>query len=283
MDILFIILIMIVMLIREYRILMPLSVSEYKKGQRYMIARAQLEAGFEGDRVELVGAEPCQHAKFGAGIHQEKRYHLARHLPFWAQKFLPTEPFYVTENSWNYYPRYNETNFTCHLSNRISVEVQTTYQDDAGNTDNALNLTPEELAVREVVYLDLVYDEMSNATKEAACSLKGFKSEKIDRGPFAPDWPHSSSPVMCSYKVIRVNVNVFGFQTIGESTIHGKLRDVLLQGHKEAVLWLDEWYDITEGELVELEERLRMKPVKNFEDTDIPDTSTVAEGGACNI
>ena len=270
------------MLIREYRILMPLSVSEYKKGQRYMIARAQLEAGYEGDCVELVSAEPCQHEEFGTGIHQEKRYHLARHLPYWAQKLVPAEPFYVTENSWNYYPRFNMTNFTCHLTSRISVEVQTTYQDNAGTTENALNLSPEELAVREVVYLDLVFDEISNAAKESACSLKGFKSEKTGRGPYGPDWAHSSSPVMCSYKVIKVNVNVFGFQTIGESTVHNKLQDVLLQGHKEAVLWLDEWYDITEGELVELEERLRMKPVKESIETG-QSVELGAEGGACKL
>lgn len=263
---------------------MPLSVAEYKKGQRYMIARAQLEAGIEGDHVELVNAEQCQHEKFGTGLHQEKRYHLARHLPSWAQKFLPTDPFYVTENSWNYYPIYNFTHFTCHFTSRISVEVFTTYEENAGTSDNPLNLTPEELAVREVVYLDIVNDEISNAAKEAACSLKKFKSAKTGRGPFSPYWVETASPVMCSYKVIKVNVNVFGFQTIGESTVHNKLRDVLLQGHKEAVLWLDEWYDITEGELMVLEEQLRIKSDKPSSSAQEEGTSPAgAEGGACNI
>lgn len=243
------------MLIREYRILMPLTVEEYRIGQRYMIARAQYEAGFEGDKVVQINSNSCFNDKYGHGTYRQKNYHLDRHFPSWAQKFLPNDPFFVNEESWSYYPIYNLAKFSSQLTNRISLEVESCYEDNFGTNDNALNLSPEELAQREIIYIDVVNDVMSNSSKDALTTLKGFQSKKICRGPFADNWA-ALFPGMCSYKVFKLRVDIFGIKTIAESTIQSKLQEVLLKSHRESVLWLDEWIDITEGEIIEMENML---------------------------
>lgn len=45
---------------KEYRIAMPLTVSEYHIGQLYMIARHSLEQSHGGEGVEVVENRPCE-------------------------------------------------------------------------------------------------------------------------------------------------------------------------------------------------------------------------------
>ncbi|KAK2192393.1 hypothetical protein NP493_30g02057 [Ridgeia piscesae] len=66
------------MLIKEYRICMPLTVEEYKLGQLYMIAKHSHEQSEKGDGVEVVCNEPCEHPKYGKGQRTEKRIYLSR-------------------------------------------------------------------------------------------------------------------------------------------------------------------------------------------------------------
>lgn len=241
------------MIIREYRILMPISVNEYRRGQCYMIARAELEATLEGDAILLMLNEPCYDQIYGSGKHQIKRFYLSRHIPSWLQHVLPTTLFYVTEESWSYYPHFSRSIFTTKLIPQVRVEILCSYINDSGTTYNALGLSDVELSSRQVMVLDVVTDKLKNKPKQDKCHLDGFRSENAGRGPFSQDWSKKFDPVMCSYKVIKSHVDFIGINTKAETAILDALREVLLKTHIEAVLWLDEWYDITEGELVQLE------------------------------
>lgn len=91
------------MLIREYRVCMPLSVDEYQIGQLYMIAKHSAEQSKDGDGVEVVENHPHEDPVHGHGQFTEKRIHLSNKLPTWIKNFVP-KLFYVTEKAWNYYP-----------------------------------------------------------------------------------------------------------------------------------------------------------------------------------
>ncbi|KAI8039597.1 hypothetical protein M5D96_007017 [Drosophila gunungcola] len=90
-------------LTKEYRVCMPLTVEEYKIGQLYMIARHSLEQSEEGEGVEVVENKPCEDPVHGKGQYTEKHIHLSSRLPYWIQAICP-RVFYVIEKSWNYYP-----------------------------------------------------------------------------------------------------------------------------------------------------------------------------------
>ena len=47
----------------------------------------------------------------------------------------------------------------------------------------------------------------------------GYKSELTGRGPLGKDWMETSKPVMCCYKLIKVDVKFWGIQTKTENTI----------------------------------------------------------------
>ncbi|KAA0703117.1 Cytoplasmic phosphatidylinositol transfer protein 1 [Triplophysa tibetana] len=66
------------MLVKEYRICMPLTVDEYKIGQLYMISKHSNEQSGGGEGVEVVRNEPCTDPKHGAGQITEKRIYLNR-------------------------------------------------------------------------------------------------------------------------------------------------------------------------------------------------------------
>ncbi|CAL1530451.1 unnamed protein product [Lymnaea stagnalis] len=97
------------MLLKEYRICMPLSVDEYRIGQLYMIAKHSHEQSEKGEGVEVIKNEECSDPVHGVGRYTEKRIHLSNRLPSWIQSVIP-KIFYITEKAWNYFP-YTITGF----------------------------------------------------------------------------------------------------------------------------------------------------------------------------
>ncbi|KAF1394994.1 hypothetical protein EPR50_G00015270 [Perca flavescens] len=91
------------MLLKEYRICMPLTVEEYRVGQLYMISKHSHEQSDRGEGVEVVQNEPYEDPAHGQGQFTEKRVYLNSKLPTWARAVVP-KIFYVTEKAWNYYP-----------------------------------------------------------------------------------------------------------------------------------------------------------------------------------
>lgn len=105
-----------------------------------------------------------------------------------------------------------------------------------------LNLSPEKLAERAVDEIDIAFDELSKHYKREE-DPKFFQSMKTKRGPLIEGW-RDDKPIMCSYKVVDVSFEVWGFQTRVEDFIHHCIREVLLLGHRQAFTWIDEWVHI---------------------------------------
>ncbi|XP_061425859.1 cytoplasmic phosphatidylinositol transfer protein 1-like [Lethenteron reissneri] len=66
------------MLVKEYRICMPLTVEEYRVGQLYMISKHSHEQSDRGEGVEVVSNQPHLDPTHGTGQYTEKRLHLSR-------------------------------------------------------------------------------------------------------------------------------------------------------------------------------------------------------------
>ncbi|BFG05539.1 cytoplasmic phosphatidylinositol transfer protein 1 [Drosophila madeirensis] len=230
-------------LTKEYRVCMPLTVEEYKIGQLYMIARHSLEQSEEGEGVEVVENKPCEDDVHGKGQYTEKHIHLSSRLPYWVQAICP-RVFYVIEKSWNYYP-YTLTEYTCSFIPKLNVLIKTKYEDNNGTTDNCLDLSEEELKLRSVDHLDIAFDEFSPKHYKREEDPKFFKSIKTNRGPLVEGWRETDKPIMCSYKVVHASFEVWGLQTKVEDFIQRGIRDILLLGHRQAFAWLDEWHGMT--------------------------------------
>nr|CAD7454120.1 unnamed protein product [Timema tahoe] len=140
----------IAMLVKEYRIPLPLSVEEYRIAQLYMITkktRDESHSAFDG--VEIMVNEPYTDGPGGQGQFTRKVFHVARRLPVWIKSFLPKNALLATEESWNAYP-YTKTVYSNNMVNKFSLEIETRFQSDSGGQDNVFQLSHDELEERIV-------------------------------------------------------------------------------------------------------------------------------------
>ncbi|KAJ8392839.1 hypothetical protein AAFF_G00070430 [Aldrovandia affinis] len=234
------------MLMKEYRICMPLTVDEYRIGQLYMISKHSSEQTGGGEGVEVVRNEPQSHPQHGIGQLTEKRIYLSSKLPSWMRTFVP-RIFYITEKAWNFYP-YTITEYTV-----ISHPVWGTR--DNGNNDNVFGDSPSP--PESVCHLDILTDPIPDRHYKQSEDLSHWVSKKTGRGPLVADWRNKSEPIMCSYKRVQCSFEVYGLQGRTEEFIHKNIRDILLVGHRQAVAWTDEWHGMNLEEVREYEKELQ--------------------------
>lgn len=244
------------MLMKEYRICMPLTVEEYRIGQLYMISKHSHEQSDRGEGVEVVQNEPYEDPNHGNGQLTEKRVYLNSKLPSWARAVVP-KIFYVTEKAWNYYP-YTITEYTCSFLPKFSIHIETKYEDNKGSNDSIFDNEAKDLE-REVCFIDIASDEIPERYYKESEDPKYFKSQKTGRGQLKEGWRETHQPIMCSYKLVTVKFEVWGLQTRVEQFVHKVVRDILLIGHRQAFAWVDEWYDMTMDDVREYEKNMHEK------------------------
>lgn len=248
------------MLIKEYRIPLPMSVEEYRIAQLYMIQKkSRLDSVGEGSGVEILENIPYTDGPGGSGQYTKKIYHIGSHLPGWLKAILPKAALRVEEEAWNAYP-YTKMRTTCPFVEKFFVDVETYYYPDAGQQENVFNLSAVDLQSREVDIIDPIKDAVSTSDYREEEDPLLYISSKTGRGPLKENWlehyrvENPPSDVMCAYKLIKVEFRYWGMQNKIEHFIHSGLRRPMLMGHRQAWVWQDEWYGLTIEDIRKLEE-----------------------------
>ncbi|XP_077430907.1 cytoplasmic phosphatidylinositol transfer protein 1b isoform X1 [Vanacampus margaritifer] len=240
------------MLVKEYRICMPLTVEEYRIGQLYMISKHSCEQSGGGEGVEVVRNDADTHPQHGPGQVTEKRIYLSSKLPAWAKAFAPRF-FYVTEKAWNFYP-YTITEYSVSFIPKFSIRIETRFENNNGCNDNIFGTpTPAE----NVSFLDILSDPIPEKHYKESEDLSRWQSSKTKRGPLEEGWRKEHQPIMCSYKRVHCSFEVYGLQTKTEDFIHRNIRDILLIGHRQAVAWVDEWHGLSLEEVRQYEQMMQ--------------------------
>lgn len=261
------------MLIKEYRIPLPLTVEEYRIAQLYMIAKkSREESSGEGSGVEILINEPYEDGPGGKGQYTQKIYHVGSHLPGWFKSLLPKSALTVSEEAWNAYP-YTKTRYTCPFVEKFSLEIETYYFADNGHQENVFNLSGSDLKNRTIDLIDVVKDQLYGADYVKEEDPKLFISQKCNRGPLADTWLDdyweevqgkqqplpSGKSLMCAYKLCKVEFRYWGMQTKLEKFIHDvALRKTMLRAHRQAWAWQDEWYGLTMDDIREIEKQTQL-------------------------
>jgi len=245
------------MLVKEYRIPLPLSVEEYRVAQLYMIAKKSREESHGAESgVEILVNEPYTEGPGAPGQYTHKLYHVGKHLPGWLKALLPKSALIVDEEAWNAYP-YTKTRYTCPFVEKFSIQIETRYFDDDGRQENVFDMSEDDLKERQVDVIDIVKDQLYGSDYVEQEDPTIYKSEKTGRGPLSKRWIESnydSKTVMCAYKVCRVEFRYWGMQTKVEKFIHDyALRRVMLRAHKQAWAWQDEWIGLNMDDIRKLE------------------------------
>ncbi|GAB6028613.1 hypothetical protein CHUAL_004450 [Chamberlinius hualienensis] len=253
------------MLIKEYRIALPLTVEEYRIAQLYMIAKkSREESRGAGSGVEILVNEPYTDGPGGNGQYTHKIFHVGSHLPGWFKALLPKSALIVEERAWNAYP-YTKTRYTCPFVEKFFLEIETKYLSDCGDNDNVFDLNGSELRSRIVDTIDVVKDQLVGADYKSEEDPKLYVSQKTHRGPLTDCWldeysresnsrRHGSKDIMCAYKLCRVEFKYWGMQSKIEKFIHDMaLRKTMLRAHRQAWAWQDEWVGLTMEDIRRLE------------------------------
>ncbi|XP_074154947.1 membrane-associated phosphatidylinositol transfer protein 2 isoform X8 [Sminthopsis crassicaudata] len=253
------------MLIKEYRIPLPMSVEEYRIAQLYMIQKkSREETCGEGSGVEILENRPYTDGPGGAGQYTHKVYHIGMHIPSWFRSILPKAALRVEEESWNAYP-YTRTRYTCPFVEKFSIDIETFYKPDAGDSANVFNLSPMEKRQTTLDPIDIVKDPIPPNEYKLEEDPRLFRSVKTKRGPLSEDWieeclrQSSHLPIMCAYKLCKVEFRYWGMQSKIERFIHDVgLRKVMVRAHRQAWCWQDEWYGLTIEDIRELEKEAQL-------------------------
>ncbi|CAG7825720.1 unnamed protein product [Allacma fusca] len=257
------------MLIKEYRIPLPLTVEEYRIAQLYMIAKkSREESSGVGSGVEIMVNEPYEDGPGGSGQYTQKIYHVGSHLPGWFKGLLPKSALTVEEMAWNAYP-YTKTRFTCPFVQRFSLEIETYYCGDGGHQENVFNLSGSDYRNRVVDVIDVVKDQLHGADYTRDEDPRVFVSQKTGRGPVVSEnwieeyWKEvkgqkmpllNGKAIMTAYKLCKVEFHYWGMQSKIEKFIHDvALRKTMLRAHRQAWAWQDEWFGLTMEDIREIE------------------------------
>uniref|UniRef100_A0A673VGV4 Phosphatidylinositol transfer protein membrane associated 2 n=1 Tax=Suricata suricatta TaxID=37032 RepID=A0A673VGV4_SURSU len=251
------------MIIKEYRIPLPMTVEEYRIAQLYMIQKkSRNETYGEGSGVEILENRPYTDGPGGSGQYTHKVYHVGMHIPSWFRSILPKAALRVVEESWNAYP-YTRTRFTCPFVEKFSIDIETFYKTDAGENPNVFSLSPVEKSQLTIDVIDIVKDPVPPSEYKTEEDPKLFHSIKTQRGPLSDNWieeyKQQVCPIMCAYKLCKVEFRYWGMQSKIERFIHDTgLRKVMVRAHRQAWCWQDEWYGLSMENIRELEKEAQL-------------------------
>eukprot|EP01110_Echinostelium_bisporum_P007019 TRINITY_DN27228_c0_g1_i1.p1 TRINITY_DN27228_c0_g1~~TRINITY_DN27228_c0_g1_i1.p1 ORF type:complete len:266 (-),score=102.72 TRINITY_DN27228_c0_g1_i1:174-971(-) len=232
------------MIVKEFRIVLPLTVEEYKIGQLFSVAKTSSQETSKGEGVEVIKNEPYKDDQ-SEGQYTEKIYHLGSRLPGWVKAILPASALKLEEKAWNAFPYCKTVLSNPFLGSKFTFIIESRHANDKGEQDNIHNLTPEQLKQREVDIIDIADNsKIDKKEYKAEEDPTLVRSEKANRGPLVGDWK-DKDPTMCCYKLVTAEIKIWGMQTKGENFLMTFERNLFTKFHRQVYCWLDEWLGLS--------------------------------------
>ncbi|KAK8707445.1 hypothetical protein V6N13_058506 [Hibiscus sabdariffa] len=243
--------------LKEFRIVMPMSLEEYQVSQMYMVMKMQQQSTNGAEGVEVLENRPFQDDIFGRGQYTSKVYRLQSKAPAWLTSIAPTDALVMQEEAWNAYPRC-KTVIKCPYFTKFSLTIETVHRADNGKSENVHGLNEEQLAARQVEIIDIASaekDYWSYAIGSSNFDFSKFKSAKTGRGPLLDGWQENCSPVMTAYKLVTIDAPYWGFGYRLEQALLAGERALFVESHRNCLGWIDEWFGMTTQQIRELEQQ----------------------------
>lgn len=261
------------MIIKEYRVVLPMTVEEYQVAQLYSVAQASKNETGGGEGIEVLKNEPFAstegvqpktpllNGNYTSGQFTHKIYHLASKVPTYILWLAPKGSLEIHEEAWNAFP-YCRTVITNpdYMKENFVIKIETMHLPDRGDTENAHGLDPDTLRQREVVRIDIAHDPVDRRDYKADEDPTTFKSQKTGRGPLNESgWEKKCTPVMCCYKLVTVEFKWWGLQGKVEKFIHKAERRIFTNFHRQVFCWTDQWYGMTMADIRALEDKTKVE------------------------
>ncbi|KAF8039786.1 hypothetical protein BT93_B2103 [Corymbia citriodora subsp. variegata] len=244
--------------LKEFRIVMPISLEEYRVAQMYAVTKMQHQSRTDTEGVDILESRPFEDGEFGKGHYTSKVYRLQSKVPTWLTTFAPADALILQEEAWNAYPRC-KTVLKCPYFTKFSLTIETIHKADNGQLENVHGLSEEQLATRQVESIDIataMTDYWSYAIGSSDVDFSKFKSVKTGRGPLSEGWQSKCNPVMTAYKLVTVDAPYWGFGYRLEQAMLSAERALFIESHRNCFSWIDDWFGMNIQQVRELERSL---------------------------
>nr|XP_039266954.1 phosphatidylinositol transfer protein alpha isoform-like [Styela clava] len=255
------------MIIKEFRIVLPISVEEYQFAYRWSVTEADKNETGGGEGVEWVINEPRENDEHGKHQYTHKIYHLLSKAPSIIRKLAPSGSLQVHGRSFNGYP-YCETIITNeYMKDSFLVSIESKHVSDFGKIENIFGLSKDELDKRQVINVDIVNNPIDPRDHTAETDPKKFTFSRdgVARGPLAEDWMEklkendSTKPHMCVYKLVKCEFKWFGLQETMEKRIMKFYARLFLNLHRQVYCSMKEWYGVGMDDVLTKEEKTKVE------------------------
>jgi hypothetical protein len=243
----------------EIRIIFPVPYDRYDDATTYVIAkRAREESDGKGEGIEVVTNEPYEQGE-ERGMYSHKIYHYRSRCPRWLRWAVPVSCTEFNEKCWFAYPHGKFEYFIPGFGTRFNLQLETfssPYSRDVPFPDNPAHLTPHELSIRTVQYMDVIAshprpDRPDWDLAGFECPEAGISKLPAPTRPFdpkrPPEWTETyPGRMMVCVKVIRAHLQIWGLQTRLERYVASEVMPGVFLGSARAVVgWSREWAGMT--------------------------------------
>lgn len=246
------------MLITEFRIPMPFTLDEYKRGQTYTTIKTSLRESSNDEGVEVIKSEPFSNNEempegHTSGDYTLKSYNFANRFPFFIRALAPKSVMLLNEESWNSFP-YSRTIVTNErMEDNFFIKIDTIYCEGKPEQENVHQLTQALLDKRKIILIDIANDNLSSSWRRDTADPSHFISQESNKGPLATDWIQTENPIMTCYKLVQVKFKWRGLQRTAESFIMKTEKKLFTSFHRSMYVWVDEWYSLSPAQLRSME------------------------------
>ncbi|AYV76759.1 MAG: putative amino acid/polyamine transporter I [Terrestrivirus sp.] len=212
--------------IKEYRIILPLTLEEYHIGQLYTTMEMSKQETQSDSGVEILKNEPFSDTH-STGQYTRKQYHLGNKIPKLVATCAPKSALKLQEEAWNCYPHCKTILKNEYLGDKFELIVETLHAENIKRDnlhENIHNLSLEDLKHREIVIIDL-----SNGSEQ----------------------------IMCCYKLVTLTCNMYFIQSIIAEFIVHYQNNMFNTFHQQLLSTKDKWINLTINDIRELEEKTK--------------------------
>lgn len=255
------------MKIYEFRIIVPTTLAKYSIGNRFMCLEYVKNERKAGEGIEMVKNEPYQ-TENENGQYTYKIFHVKSQVPGFIRWAVPDKYLHFHEESWNAYPHYHTINFVPGMGKDLILDVESqhiTYTKGMEIPDNALNLSPDDLKIRNIRYLDIVDGEPYPDDKRLL--LEGFQCPESGittplhgkKGSYnpkqIPTWVNNyDGEMVCCIKVVKFQFKWWGLQKAVEKYITETMYPKLFtETHRKLIATSKDWFQLTTDDVLRME------------------------------
>ncbi|KAB1226133.1 Phosphatidylinositol transfer protein 1 [Morella rubra] len=197
--------------------------------------------------VEVLETRPFEDSVYGKGEFTSKVYRLQSKVPSWLTKLAPPNALVMQEEAWNAYPKCKSV-LKCPGFSKFQLTIETVHKADNGQSENVLGLSKEQLAARQVDFIDIAIPQ----GKDCWSYLVGSCSMDFSKFKFKSEAVGKCDPVMTAYKLVTIDAPYWGFGRRLEQALLAGERALFLESHRHCIAWIDEWYGVSMQQMDEL-------------------------------